>query len=199
MMVWMAICGDIGASSNALARNLLRIYPQAYGVVLPTTTAPLLDGEQNGSTRHCIDKREFQRLLAAEEIVGHWIVGGRFSGTSLNSILAIEGLGLHPIILIDGFSLSKLQALAEKHSRTLLAVWVQECPVRLIANFDRRIDSMPYAIKASIAKATQRHHEALSKSDWLWEMPIDYDTLLAAYELDQRFLSAFEMNAYVCK
>lgn len=199
MMVWMAICGDIGVSSNALARNLLRIYPQAYGVVLPTTTAPLLDGEQNGSTRHCVDKREFQRLLAAEEIVGHRIIGGRLSGTSLDSIQAIEGLGLHPIILIDGFALPKLQTLAEKHLRTLVAVWVQECPERLIANFDRRIDSMPYAIKEAIAKATQRHHEALSKSDWLWEMPIDYDALLAAYELDQRLLSVFEMKAYACK
>lgn len=195
----MAICGDIEVSGNVLARNLLRIYPQAYGVVLPTTTAPLLGGEQNGSTRHCIDKREFQRLLAVEEIVGHRIVGGRFSGTSLDSILAIEGLGLHPIILIDGFALPKLQTLAEKHSRTLVAVWVQECPERLVATFDSRIDSMPYALKASIAKATQRHHEALSKSEWLWEMPIDYDTLLAAYELDQRLLTAFTMNAYVCK
>lgn len=184
--MWVAICGEVGESSNKLARNLLQIYPQAYGVVLPTTTAPLFGGEINGQLRHCVDKQEFLTLLAANEIVGHWIVGGRHSGISLASILVVENLGLHPIIQIGSLVLPKLQHLAETNCRDLVSVWIEECPSQLAMSLDRNMCAMPPPVKASIAKASLSHHLRLAQHEWLWKMPLNYDALLAAYELDER-------------
>lgn len=184
--MWVAICGEIGESSNKLARNLLQIYPQAYGVVLPTTTAPLFDGELNGRLRHCVDKQEFLRLLAADEIIGHWIVGGRHSGLSLASIHAVESLGLNPIIQIGTLVLPRLQRLADAHARELVAVLIEECPTLMASSLDRHLRTMPPPVKASIVKASLSHHLRLTNQDWFWKMPLNYDALLAAYELDER-------------
>lgn len=111
-MTLLVLVGPAGVGKGTVVAEILREHPQFMLSVSATTRAPRL-GEEDGKHYHFISKAEFERLIAAGELL-EWaqVHGDNYYGTLRSELERAEQKGKTLILEID---LQGARQVATKH------------------------------------------------------------------------------------
>lgn len=115
-MTLLVLVGPAGVGKGTVVAEILREHQQFMLSVSATTRAPRL-GEEDGKHYHFISKAEFERLIAAGELL-EWaqVHGDNYYGTLRSELERAEQMGKTLILEID---LQGARQVASKHEDQL--------------------------------------------------------------------------------
>mgnify|MGYP000944407651 CR=1 FL=1 len=151
--IMVVVSGPSGVGKDSVVRRLLERDPNLCFVVT-TNTRPMREGEVHGKDYYFVSRREFERMIGAEEFVEHAIVYGDRKGITRKSInIAIES-GRDVLLRVDVQGAATLKALYEN---AILLFLLPESKEQLLGRLEGRRSETSESMKERIATAVEEH------------------------------------------
>ena len=96
----IVISGPSGAGKDAVVKRLIERSPRLHFVVTATTRAPR-PGEVHGKDYFFVSREEFERMIAAEELLEHTLVYEDYKGIPRQQIREAMASGKDVILRVD--------------------------------------------------------------------------------------------------
>jgi len=160
----LLLSGPSGAGKTTLAEQLVRTYPNKFGLPIAFTTRDIRDDEQDGVHYNFITKEKFKELSECSGLLTSLHFNDQYYGYTLKSIEDILEENKIPICVISSKSISGI--LEKNMEDKILSVVIIPDPVvdnmleRLKErgdspkNIKKRISLMPEEIKLGIIEST---------------------------------------------
>ncbi len=94
------ISGPSGVGKDSVIQGL-RSQQMAFHFVVTCTTRPIREGEREGIDYYFMDEAEFERKIAADEMLEHTRVYGAYKGSERSRIRTALASGLDVIMRVD--------------------------------------------------------------------------------------------------
>ncbi|MFO0840261.1 MAG: guanylate kinase [Phycisphaerae bacterium] len=96
----IVISGPSGAGKTSICKGVLARLPDSVWSV-SVTTRPLRGAEADGADYHFVSQAEFERMVAADELLEHALYAGHWYGTPLRPVQQATAAGRHMVLEID--------------------------------------------------------------------------------------------------
>lgn len=107
----VVISGPSGCGKGTIVKELLKKYPETFALSVSATTRSPRVGEEHGREYYFITKEEFERRIAANEILEYTTYVGNYYGTPKKELYERTEQGINVILEIEiegGMNIRKL-------------------------------------------------------------------------------------------
>lgn len=164
-----------GAGKTTLSRLLLEHMPQLQ-MSVSVTTRPRRPSEISGRDYHFIDREEFDRYVANDDLLEHAEVYGNFYGTPKTPVMKALGQGMDVLFDIDW---QGTQQMMRKARPDLVTIFI--LPPSM-AELERRLRTRAQDSAEVVAKRMAKAHDDVSH----WR---EYDYVLVNDDIEASLVS----------
>lgn len=147
----VVVSGPSGVGKDTLLERLAQLnHDLQFQFVVTATTRRPRDGERNGVNHHFVDREEFERMIAAGELLEYANVYGNYYGVPRSQVRSALARGKHVLLRVDVQGAERLRSVAPD------AVFVFVLPPSLETLEERlkaRGKDSPDSIKTRLAAA----------------------------------------------
>ena len=103
-LVWVS-----GSGKTSVRTELLQHYPEKFAFVPSVSTRAMRDGESEGNPYQFVTKKEFQQLIADDEMLEYNEYVGNYYGTRLQDLEDVRDEGKNPLKELDIVALTTMR------------------------------------------------------------------------------------------
>lgn len=116
----LVLCGLPGAGAGTIAEELIRRYPETFGLCCSHTTRPPRPGEESGSDYHFIMREAMELQIASHQFLEHAEIQGHLYGTSRMALQEVQDAGRVCVLEVDAQGARQLRAQLQPEPRLVL-------------------------------------------------------------------------------
>lgn len=118
----VVVCGPSGVGKGTLLKRLLSEYGNRFGVSVSHTTRAPREKEVNGVDYHFVDDATVEQMKKENKFLELCCVHGRFYGTSIAAVEAVEAAGKVCILEVDVNGAEKVKNLSHPFNAAYLFI-----------------------------------------------------------------------------
>ncbi len=99
--ILIVISGFSGVGKGTIIKELLKKWPEEYGLSISATTRKPREGEEDGREYFFLSREEFEKLIAEDKLIEYNEYNGNYYGTLTDYVDGILKTGRNVILEID--------------------------------------------------------------------------------------------------